>query len=189
MFRVKELKKGTQHRREQILSLVLDWIDCEKCPIGCFTQHKVLGDGVVPAKYLFVGEAPGREEDKKGIPFVGRSGVLLRKTIRSVSLRRNFFLTNVVACRPSKSSSGPNRAPTLTEIDNCNTRLRRTIEIVNPSVIITVGKVADIIIDLMRDDFKCRVESIWHPAYVLRNGGVGGKKHKQWVRQIKKILG
>lgn len=188
MFRPKQLKKDVFRRRQAIFDLAVDWADCEKCPIGCFAKNKVFGDGVVPAKYLFIGEAPGREEDLKGEPFVGRSGVLLRKTMCSIGLSDDFFMTNIVACRPTDSVGGPNRPPKLQEIDNCNDRLLRTIKIVQPDVIITVGKIADFIIDLMRDEFKCRVETIKHPAYILRHGGEGSKMYDAWVSQIKKIL-
>ena len=136
----------------------------------------VFGQGNPNAKIMFIGEAPGKEEDKQGLPFVGRSGQLLNKALNKLGLDRNdVFITNVVKCRPQN-----NRTPTTEEIKTGKTLLNKEIDIVSPHVICTLGSTAlrclfeeDIKISTARGKTKTYQKTpvipTYHPAYILRN--------------------
>ncbi|WP_435155496.1 uracil-DNA glycosylase [Haladaptatus sp. DFWS20] len=116
----------------------LEVTECERCPalVDCRSQI-VNGTGPADADLLFVGEGPGAREDEQGEPFVGRSGSVLDDKLRDKGLSRaDVRITNCVRCRPPE-----NRDPTKEELDNCREYLEREIELVNPDVIVTLGKV------------------------------------------------
>ncbi|GAA0225452.1 uracil-DNA glycosylase family protein [Haladaptatus pallidirubidus] len=116
----------------------LEVTECERCPslVDC-RQQIVNGTGSEDADLLFVGEGPGANEDEQGEPFVGRSGSVLDDKLRDEGLSRaDVRITNCVRCRPPE-----NRDPTKTELSNCREYLNREIELVNPDVIVTLGKV------------------------------------------------
>ncbi|WP_049969497.1 uracil-DNA glycosylase [Haladaptatus cibarius] len=116
----------------------LEVTDCEQCPalVDCRSQI-VNGTGPEDADLLFVGEGPGANEDEQGEPFVGRSGSVLDDRLRDAGLSRaDVRITNCVRCRPPE-----NRDPTKEELGNCRAYLEREIELVNPDVIVTLGKV------------------------------------------------
>lgn len=170
--------------------LIKTWDNCTECKIGCGATKKVFGVGAIPARYLFVGEAPGVGEDRSGEPFVGRSGVLLRNTLENCQFDSSqFFITNIVACRPS-DEDGRNRAPTVDEINNCLERLHRTILAINPKVIIAIGKVAYNTFCKYSNALSLLgkyVTDIQHPAYILRNGGEKGDKYHAWFKTIQSL--
>ncbi|EFW93915.1 phage SPO1 DNA polymerase-related protein [Haladaptatus paucihalophilus DX253] len=116
----------------------LDVTDCTRCPalVECRSQI-VNGVGPEDADVLFIGEAPGAREDERGEPFVGRSGSVLDEKLRDRGLSRaDVRITNCVRCRPPE-----NRDPTTEELGNCREYLEREIELVDPDVIVTLGKV------------------------------------------------
>lgn len=121
--------------------LVEEWHTCERCGL-CETRNTVIfGEGDPDAKLMIVGEAPSESDDAEGNPFSGRSGELLDKFLRSFgSSRDEVFITNAVGCRPSKD--GKNRPPTAKEVGACKERLHRTIEIVDPVVLLLLGGTA-----------------------------------------------
>ena len=156
----------------------------------------VFGDGNPEAKLMFVGEGPGRYEDKQGIPFVGRSGKLLNKIIEAMGLQRtDVYIANVVKCRTPN-----NRAPTPEESGTCTSLLLwHQINIISPKVICTLGARAsqgllgaDTKIGAVRGIFQdldgIQVMPTYHPAYLLRNPS---EKVKVWsdmqliMRQLK----
>lgn len=109
---------------------------CQRCPLGRLRSHAVPGEGPANAEILFVGEGPGRNEDEQGRPFVGRSGDLLENLLRRIHLnRKQVFITNVVKCRPPN-----NRDPLPQEIEACQPHLDRQIELINPLLIVTLGR-------------------------------------------------
>ncbi len=111
---------------------------CRKCRLYKTRTHAVPGEGSSKAKVLFVGEAPGKEEDTFGKPFVGRAGKVLDKLLKSAGLsRRQVFITSVLKCRPPG-----NRAPRADEIYQCQTYLQRQIAEINPKIICPLGGVA-----------------------------------------------
>jgi DNA polymerase len=111
---------------------------CSKCPLLQNRIQVVFGSGNPNADVLFIGEAPGANEDKNGIPFCGMSGKILDELLATINLsREDIFITNTVMCRPPE-----NRNPKKEEIENCRSRLDQLIAIMKPSVIVTIGNFA-----------------------------------------------
>ena len=130
---------------ETFARLVADAANCTLCPAMC-GRSAVLSElnGLPPVHVLFIGEAPGRKgADRTRVPFSGdQSGVNFDRFLQSIGLeRRRIFITSAALCNP-RTDSGANRRPTQKEIANCSGFLRRTIETVNPHVIVTLGSVA-----------------------------------------------
>lgn len=108
---------------------------CTGCSLSDGRTNVVFGSGSVSADVMVVGEGPGQQEDEQGVPFVGRSGQLLATLLAEVGLERDdVYIANVVKCRPPR-----NRDPRPDEIDACKPYLRRQIELIDPSVVITLG--------------------------------------------------
>jgi DNA polymerase len=126
-------------RREALKALFHEARGCTRCPQLAQTRHTVVfGAGNANADLMFVGEAPGRNEDEQGLPFVGQAGRLLDTLLGEIGLRRDqVFITNVLRCRPPG-----NRDPQPVEIENCQEWLYGTIEQVQPVVICTLGNFA-----------------------------------------------
>ena len=174
-------------KQEQLDALFAPYKQCTRCPLGSLGRQKVVfGDGNPEAKLMFVGEGPGRDEDKQGIPFVGRAGKLLNKIIEAMGLqRRDVYIANVVKCRPPK-----NRAPTPEESGTCTSLLLwHQINIISPQIICTLGASAtkgllgaDTRIGAVRGVFQeldgIQVMPTYHPAYLLRNPK---EKAKVWA--------
>lgn len=116
-----------------------EYSTCTKCSALCHSRSQVVfGSGNPKAEVLFIGEAPGANEDKRGIPFCGMSGQVLNDLLASVGLsREDIFITNTILCRPEN-----NRNPAKEEVENCRERLDRLISIVQPKVIVTIGNFA-----------------------------------------------
>ncbi len=109
---------------------------CNKCEISRKRNKVVPGEGNDNADILFIGEAPGFYEDQQGRPFVGQAGQFLDQLLASIGLnRRDVFIANVIKCRPPD-----NRDPLPTEIENCRPWINRQIEIINPRIIVTLGR-------------------------------------------------
>jgi DNA polymerase len=149
---------------------------CRKCGLSSTRRHVVFGSGDPKARLMFIGEAPGEDEDIQGLPFVGRAGQLLTKIIEAMGLTRDrVYIANILKCRPPN-----NRAPLPDEIEACAGNVRRQVEIINPKVICTLGKFASQTlletqtpISALRGKFKeyggIKVMPTFHPAYLLRN--------------------
>lgn len=169
--------------------------ECRRCPLHTGRTHIVFGEGDSRADLVFVGEGPGREEDRAGRPFVGEAGGLLTRIIRAMGLtREDVYICNVVKCRPPR-----NRDPLAEEIRECFPFLERQIELIAPKVICTLGRVAGR--ELLGEGFSMTrdrgrwsrfmgipVMPTFHPAYLLRNAEA---KRPVWrdVQEIMKILG
>lgn len=160
------------------------WARCRKCRIGSWAFQHVFGKGAVPAKLLFVGEGPGVTEDALGEPFVGKSGRLLRSVLQHIFKKNEYYVTNLVACRPCDGPGEPNRAPDPGEIRNCHNRLASIVHLVDPEIVVAVGNVA---MDELDRFYNGRLVKIYHPAYVLRNGGRNGDLFAEWVESIHRI--
>lgn len=149
---------------------------CTRCPLCQGRKHAVPGEGPVGALVAFVGEAPGADEDEQGRPFVGRSGQLLREAIRDAGLAESdVFIGNVLKCRPPD-----NRDPLPAEIEACRSYLLAQLAVVQPRVIVTVGRFSmDLLIKPGLKITQYRGQHIrrngqsfmpiYHPSYVLRN--------------------
>lgn len=155
--------------------------ECKKCPLSNSRKNPVCGHGNINAKLMFIGEAPGVDEDLQGIPFVGEAGKLLTRLIEKMGFnRQDVYITNAVKCHPPT-----NREPFESEIEICFDYLKREIEIVSPKVIMTLGKVATYALMEMKRKLKevqiskirgkvffykeITVIPTFHPAYLLRN--------------------
>ncbi len=151
-------------------------IECEHCTNTTGYTQTVFGDGNPNADLMFIGEAPGAEEDEKGIPFVGPAGHKLNQIIESINMNRvDVYITHVVKCRPSE-----NRTPLPAEVNLCGTYLKEQIRLVKPKVIVCLGAPATkYILNTTAGITRLRgswglYESIpvmptFHPAYLLRN--------------------
>ncbi len=109
---------------------------CTKCPLHVGRTKAVPGDGAADAQIMFIGEAPGFHEDQQGLPFVGAAGRLLNELLEKAGIdRQQVFITNVVKCRPPG-----NRDPEPDEVEACKPYLDQQIEVINPKVIVTLGR-------------------------------------------------
>lgn len=181
------------HEQKLNLMRVLcrDIISCEKCSLHKTRTNTVPGSGSVMSDIVFVGEAPGKDEDEQGLPFVGRSGKLLTKVLEELGRsRKDVFILNVIKCRPPE-----NRDPSSEEIKQCTPYLKKQLEIVKPKVIITLGKYAsqnlldtDAGIGMLRGQWHeyegIPLMAVYHPAYILRNNSAMPK----FKADIKKAL-
>ncbi|WP_246167887.1 uracil-DNA glycosylase [Thermosulfurimonas marina] len=149
---------------------------CRKCPLHRTRTQAVPGEGPCPSEIMIVGEAPGREEDLEGRPFVGQAGRLLQKMLQAIGLERTqVYITNVVKCRPPG-----NRTPESEELRACRPYLARQIRLVKPKVILALGAVAARSLLLEEGPLSKlrgrphRIDGLqvvvsYHPAYLLRN--------------------
>ena len=166
---------------------------CTKCPLAAGRTQVVWGMGDPTADLMFVGEGPGAEEDRQGLPFVGKSGKLLDRLIaEELGLTRDrCYIANVVKCRPPE-----NRNPEQDELDACRPHIRRQIEIIQPKVIVTLGRFAlqsltekGYAISSVRGQWLdyngIKVMPTYHPAYLLRTPSA---KKEVWA-DMKKVMG
>lgn len=125
------------NNREQALEAIHAQVRaCSRCPLHVGRTHAVPGDGPVNATLMFIGEAPGFHEDQQGIPFVGAAGKFLNELLQKAGIDRGrIYITNVIKCRPPG-----NREPQIEEVAVCTPYLDQQIEIINPQVIITLGR-------------------------------------------------
>jgi uracil-DNA glycosylase len=169
--------------------------DCVRCKLhGLGRTQIVFGVGNPSADLMFVGEAPGQDEDIQGEPFVGRAGQLLTKIIEAIGMRRDeVYIANVLKCRPPN-----NRNPEPDEVEQCEPFLLRQIDIVKPKVIVALGKCAAQcllktnapITKLRGQEFKYRdaiLMPTYHPAYLLRTPSA---KREVWedMKRVKQLL-
>ena len=183
----------TEDHEQRIAKLREKVLVCTKCShLAEFRHTVVFGVGNPSAELMFVGEAPGADEDLRGEPFVGRAGELLTRIIETMGFKRSdVYIANVLKCRPDmpKGSSG-NRQPTPEEMQTCLPYLRDQIEIIQPKVMVALGGVA------MRGLFgtaepmkslrgrwhtfgNIPVMATFHPSYLLRNQALT-EKRKVW---------
>ena len=168
--------------------------ECTRCPLAGTRRHVVFGEGSGRARLLFVGEAPGEEEDIQGRPFVGRAGKLLGRLIEKVGLRRSeVYICNILKCRPPQ-----NRDPEPAEVEACGSYLRAQLEIINPRVICTLGRHAYNAL-FHTDERITRIRGVltkykgtlllptYHPSFLLRNGD---RMKEAWedMERLKQLL-
>jgi uracil-DNA glycosylase len=177
---------------------------CVKCPHLAKTRTQVVfGVGNPKADLMFVGEAPGADEDARGEPFVGRAGQLLTKIIQAMGFRReDVYIANVLKCRPDMpSGTSGNRKPTAEEMSTCLPWLERQIDLIKPRVIVALGATAveglfgaTAPVSKVRgrwlDFLGIPVMATYHPAYLLRNQS-SSEKRKVWedMLQVLERLG
>jgi uracil-DNA glycosylase len=168
--------------------------ECQRCKLCSARTHIVFGSGNPKAELVFVGEAPGADEDAQGLPFVGRAGQLLTRIIQSIGLdREDVYICNVIKCRPPN-----NRFPEKDEIASCYPFLVRQLEVISPRIICCLGAAAAQTIlrtkssvSWIRGRFQdyrgAQLIVTYHPAYLLRNPNA---KRDVWedMKKVKALL-
>jgi DNA polymerase len=187
----KEGFDNTQNKQKLLEDLEKKVLKCEKCKLYKTRTNLVFGEGNADAQLMFVGEAPGRDEDLQGKPFVGRAGKLLDKIIKAMNLKReDIYIANILKDRPPN-----NRNPKDEEIEACKPFLLEQIKIIQPKVICALGSFAarelletEEAISKLRGRFhnykNIRLMPTYHPAYLLRNPQA---KREVW-EDMKKIM-
>ena len=163
---------------------------CTACPLAATRTNCVFGTGSPTAELMFVGEAPGEQEDLSGTPFVGRAGQLLDKFLAAVDIsRENVYIANILKCRPPQ-----NRDPLPAEEDACIGYLREQVRLIRPKIIVCLGRVSAM--RLIKPDFRITKEhgewfqkgeflmtAVYHPAYLLRDP----RKKEDMLTDMKRI--
>ena len=187
-------KVHAARNKAQLLTAVRERVKtCEKCAhLACSRTQTVFGVGNPDADLMFIGEAPGADEDQQGEPFVGRAGQLLTRILKAMNFtREDVYIANILKCRPDMpAGSSGNRPPTPTEMQTCRPYLMEQIEIIQPSVLVALGAVA--VEGLLGTRAAMReLRGRWHtynniplmityhPAYLLRNQAPS-EKRKVW---------
>lgn len=163
---------------------------CERCELCKTRTNCVFGTGNTNADIMFVGEAPGQQEDLSGTPFVGRAGQLLDKYLYAIDIKReDVYIANILKCRPPQ-----NRDPRPDEEEACIDYLREQVKLINPKVIVCLGRISAM--KLIKPDFKITQEhgmwfkkgnylmtAVYHPAALLRDP----RKKEDMLRDMQKI--
>lgn len=164
--------------------------NCHACPLGDTRTKLVFGVGNPDADLMFVGEAPGEQEDLSGTPFVGRAGQLLDRYLEAVDIRRDqVYIANILKCRPPK-----NRDPLPEEEDACIGYLREQVRLIRPKIIVCLGRIAAM--RLIKPNYRITAEhgtwvekggfamtAVYHPAALLRDP----RKKEDMLEDMKKI--
>jgi DNA polymerase len=180
---------------EALVAIRADIGDCTRCKLHMLGRKQIVfGVGNPEADLMFVGEAPGADEDEQGMPFVGRAGQLLTKIIEAIELRReDVYIANIIKCRPPQ-----NRNPEPDEVASCEPFLFRQIDAIKPRVIVALGKYAaqtllrtETPLSRLRGrqfDYRgAKLIPTFHPAYLLRNPS---SKREVWedMKLVKRLL-
>ncbi len=182
--------------KDQLAIFSSEAADCKICRLCNSRTQVVFGDGNPDAGLMIVGEAPGRDEDLQGVPFVGRSGKLLA-TLLDQELgidRSGYYITNVVKCRPPD-----NRDPLPQEVEACNPYLESQLELIRPKVILTLGNFASkLLVGSKEGITKLRAHEYpskfgwivptFHPSAALRGGGQVVAQMRADLIRVKKLM-
>ena len=192
----KKLTQNISSENNNLTSLDEIIKKCKKCNLHKTRQNTVFGEGDPDSNIMIIGEAPGREEDEVGRPFIGRAGKLLNEFLKSIDLNRDsVFIVNTIKCRPPE-----NRNPEASEISACSDYLDQQINIIKPKVLVLLGKIAanrllgeDMPMSELRlkkffiDKYDIPIIVFYHPAYILRSPS---QKKKVWddLQYLKGII-
>lgn len=190
-----EARGGNRDPMESLEEIRAELGECARCELGRSRKNLVFGVGNPHARLVFVGEAPGRDEDLQGEPFVGEAGQLLTKIIQAMGFdRSDVYICNVLKCRPPG-----NRDPLPSEVEACSSFMLRQVKAINPKVVVALGKFAaqtllqsKEIISRLRGKFHdyhgIPLMPTFHPSALLRDPA---KKREVWedMQQVMKLLG
>jgi DNA polymerase len=152
-------------RITQALCEIDDVLVCPRCDLALSRTHVVVGDGPADARVMLIGEAPGRNEDRQGRPFVGAAGRILDRALDGAGIDRSaVYITNVVKCRPPG-----NRVPKKHEIEACSVYLRRQLELIAPDAVVLLGRTAA-------------------ESYLGRKVDMGGEHGRHFLHDGRKIM-
>ncbi|ADM89699.1 putative uracil-DNA glycosylase, family 4 [Candidatus Zinderia insecticola CARI] len=201
-FNINLLKNKKNNKFNKIYKLYNKINNCKKCILHKNKIRNVLGNkNIKKIKYFFIGEGPGKMEDLKGYPFIGKSGKLLNYLINKLKYKKKeIYITNVIKCI-SKNIKNKNIFPNKKEILKCLFYLKKEIKIIKPKIIITLGKIAfSSIFNINKNKFTIKKNknkiyyyynipliSIYHPSYLLRNNFIINKYIKSllFIKNIK----
>lgn len=194
------MSQSILQKKEALLEEIKKEVEkCTLCPLAKSRTQVVFGEGNPDALIMFIGEAPGEDEDRTGRPFVGKAGQLLTKILLSVGIQREeVYIANMVKCRPPG-----NRTPTFEEVTTCFPYLEAQIAIVNPSIIVTLGSVSTgYLLETKEPMSKLRgqwfdwrggkrIFPMFHPSFLLRHESraPGSPKHLTWldIQEVKRV--
>ena len=181
-----------KQKRAKLIDLATEWQYCKGCELHNKCTQKVFGRGNADANVMFVGIGPGEEEDIKGIPFVGRSGLMLQEILTYNHIEwDNVYATNLVLCRPFDviKKKKENRDPLKQEVEACAERLKHEIYIVDPTLIVLLGKaplaylagcsssmqsargkIFEVKLEGKSTHIEYSALPTWHPSYLVRHG-------------------
>ena len=184
---IDDVAPASEDLADALLSLNKEILTCTRCDLHQSRTQAVCGVGNLAADILVIGEAPGVDEDRQGEPFVGPAGQLLTQMLRAIGLdRETVFIANTLKCRPPE-----NRDPAAAEVESCLPFLQRQIQLVQPKLILVVGRIAahnllnvDAPIGKLRGQVhhygeqQIPVVVTYHPAYLLRSPA---QKRESWA--------
>ena len=164
---------------------------CQRCELHLCRKQTVFGRGSQQARLMLIGEAPGAEEDRQGLPFVGRAGQLLDRIIAGVGLNMDdIYIANILKCRPPN-----NRDPNAAEVAQCQYYLQQQVDLLQPQLILALGRIAahnllhvSTALSRLRGQayvFGQTKIPLWvsyHPAYLLRNPADKAKAYEDWLK-------
>uniref|UniRef100_A0A7V4TI34 Type-4 uracil-DNA glycosylase n=1 Tax=Candidatus Caldatribacterium saccharofermentans TaxID=1454753 RepID=A0A7V4TI34_9BACT len=194
------MSRSLLRKKEELLEEIRQEVErCTLCPLAKSRTQTVFGEGNPDALIMFIGEAPGEDEDRSGRPFVGKAGQLLTKILLSVGIQREeVYIANMVKCRPPG-----NRTPTLEEVEACFPYLEAQIAIVNPSIIVTLGSVSTGYLLGTKEPMSKlrgqwfdwrggkRIFPMFHPSFLLRHESraPGSPKYLTWqdIQEVKRV--
>ncbi len=195
----KEVQNKLQEKERLLEELKKECLNCKKCELHKTRNNVVFGEGDINTPLMFVGEAPGEQEDLEGRPFVGRAGKLLTTILNQFGIDRNkIYIANVLKCRPPN-----NRDPKPEEIKACFPYLKKQIEIIKPKVILCLGAFAARTIlnlpektpiskirgkEFFSEEFKAYVIPTYHPAFLLRQKR-GQEAFREDLKKALKLAG
>lgn len=198
-LKMKNFLKMNRNSTEQFASLVGGWINCQRCPLSQLRTKVVFGHGNLSARLAMIGEAPGKNEDLLGEPFVGVAGKQFNALLSAVGIDRNdIWVTNTCLCRPKSTKPGKeNRPPTVKEIRACEARLLDELDIIRPEIIVLAGNTPLFLATKRRGITKYRgwqdtewvgqgwgtkkVYATLHPASLLYGSIDQRKKKRAWI--------
>jgi uracil-DNA glycosylase family 4 len=191
MGRIETLDRETRRR---LTAHRLKWADCRLCPLAKLRFKVVITRGTLPCEILFVGEAPGESEDLYGYPFIGPAGKLQDDLVADACERAgyspSFAYTNIVCCLPIiHTENGQElRRPTRRESMACQKRLRETIRIARPKLIVTLGKIAKSY--LSEEVWDGPIKDLIHPSHILRERNEKKKilGEKKFIQALSRII-
>lgn len=189
-------------KQEELDALKEKAVLLHECKLCKHRKNFVFGEGNADSEIMIIGEAPGKDEDEQGRPFVGRSGQLLTRIIENgMKIKRSdVYISNIVKCRPTKDNLGlQDRPPEKEEIESARWIIEEQINIIKPKVILAVGNTSTrFLLNTVEGitkthgnfyDYKgIKVVPIYHPSYILRNGGENSPLKKVVWEDIKKVM-
>lgn len=173
---------------------------CKRCKLYHTRNNTVFGEGHFNSRIMFIGEAPGKDEDLEGRPFIGKSGTFLRECMEEIDLKEDIvFITNIVMCRPTVNMEMiKDRPPEDDEVKLCSSYLDEKIRIIKPDIICTLGNPASrrLLGGVQgitkihgkwypRKDYQ--IMPLYHPSYVIRNGGHSGHLKEIFLKDLLKV--